>query len=157
MRIVAPHRVRRSHVQHFTYPKDIIFPLLCPVKEVAWAEGWDPEIIITASGFAEEGCAFVTGKGRDRSYWVITTLDPSSGILRMVRITPDVAVCQVDIEVEAVAAGKTDVSIAYTLTSLGPGGDAHVTAFTEARYLEFMELWERELSAYLHSSPPPGS
>ena len=52
MQITAPYRVRRTYRQHLVAPPDAVFPLLCPVRETEWVQGWDPTLVVTASGAA---------------------------------------------------------------------------------------------------------
>jgi hypothetical protein len=158
VKILPPRRARHTRVQRFDHPPADVFPLLCPVREVEYAEGWDPELVVSASGVAELGCAFVTRDGRDRSYWIVTRYEPADGRIAMVRVTPGITVCQLDFAVEPRGAGGTDLSITYTLTSIGPEGDARVAAFDGAAWSEFMATWEREMRGQLertsgYSSP----
>ena len=37
-----------------------VFPLLCPVREADWIDGWNPVLVLTQSGFAEQDCVFIT-------------------------------------------------------------------------------------------------
>ncbi|HET7731794.1 MAG TPA: hypothetical protein VFK48_17360, partial [Usitatibacter sp.] len=60
MKVVAPNRVSRSYTQKLCGEPGQVFPLLCPVREADWIEGWDPGIVITASGVAERDCVFTT-------------------------------------------------------------------------------------------------
>jgi len=34
---------------------DVVFPLLCPVREAEWLDGWDYKMIYSESGVVEEG------------------------------------------------------------------------------------------------------
>jgi uncharacterized protein YndB with AHSA1/START domain len=42
-------------------PPAQVFPLLCPVREHDWIEGWSAQIVFSRSGVAEAGCVFRTG------------------------------------------------------------------------------------------------
>ncbi len=48
----------RSYVQRIDASPEAVFPLLCPVREGEWLEGWAEtcEVIWSASGLAEPGC-----------------------------------------------------------------------------------------------------
>lgn len=153
MRIVPPRRASHWRVQSYDHPAEAVFPLLCPVREVEYVAGWDPELVVTESGIAELDCAFVTNDGRDRSYWVVTRYEPAAGRIAMVRVTPGLTVCRLDLAVEPRGARGSDLSIRYTLTSLGPEGDARVDAFDGAAWDEFMAVWEREMREHLERRP----
>ena len=49
MEIKAPNRITRAYDQHLAAEPARVFPLLCPVRELDWIEGWCPvEAGITA-------------------------------------------------------------------------------------------------------------
>lgn len=41
-------------------PLERVFPLLCPVREREWLQGWDATMVCSESGVAEPGCVFTT-------------------------------------------------------------------------------------------------
>lgn len=149
MDIRAPRRVRRSYTQHFDVPPERIFPLLCPVREVDWAVGWEPTLVLSHSGLAEPDCVFVTPAEPSDAIWVITRHEPASRGVEMWKITPGHTACKLEIQLTAEGDRGTAAEVAYTHTSLGPEGDRFLEGFTEDRYREFMEAWERELNHYL--------
>ena len=53
MNIVKPHRVTRSYTQKLDASADQVYPLLCPVREAEWVNGWHPRLVISSSGLAE--------------------------------------------------------------------------------------------------------
>ena len=75
MRIVPPNRVIRSYVQRLDGPSSAVFPLLCPVREAEWIVGWDPRLVVTASGVAERDCVFVTEASPHEAVWYVTRHD----------------------------------------------------------------------------------
>ena len=60
MKIEKPTRATRTFVQKLVAPPERVFPLLCPVREADWLDGWDPLAVYTDSGIAEPGCVFIT-------------------------------------------------------------------------------------------------
>lgn len=60
MNITRPYRARRTYTQRLVGAPDTVFPLLCPVREADWIEGWDPVWVASNSGVAEPDCVFVT-------------------------------------------------------------------------------------------------
>ncbi|WP_456448736.1 hypothetical protein [Thiolapillus sp.] len=154
MKISKPNRVTRTYTQQLVAEPSEVFPLLCPVREAEWIEGWDPEVVISRSGVAEQGCVFVTKDGAENAVWYITRHEPENGCIEMVKFVAGVTVCQLSIRLRAVASGS-EADVTYTHTSLGPEGDAYVNSFTEAYYRQFMQDWETRLNNYLlhsHSS-----
>ena len=54
----ATHRSLRF-VHRVPAPPAEVFPLLCPVREHDWVEGWQAEVLHSESGVAELGCVFL--------------------------------------------------------------------------------------------------
>lgn len=63
-----------SHVMQLAAAPGEVFPLLCPVREYEWIEGWDCEMIYAATGKAEAGAVFRTAfpAGSPPDTWVIS-------------------------------------------------------------------------------------
>jgi len=151
MEVRKPNRVVRSYVQKLVAPPDRVLPLLCPVREADWLERWDPRVVFTESGVAERDCVFVTAAEPQNAVWMVTRLEPASGRVEMVKITPEVTACVLRIAVNATGDGGSEALVTYSHTSLGPRGDEFVAGFTEVFYQDFMRDWERRLNHYLES------
>jgi hypothetical protein len=170
MDIRPPVRVSRSWTQHLQGPPAAVIPLLCPVREADWIEGWDPLVVWSSSGVAEPDCAFVTPGESHPATWYITRHEPDAGVVEMLKFTPDVTVARIRIEVREAPGGSepggsgprgpgargpgsrgpgSRATVTYTHTSLGPAGDAFVAGFTEAYYERFMRDWEARMNHFL--------
>ena len=69
-------RVSRSYCQTINAKPEIVFPLLCPVREAEWLDGWKYNLIYSETGFAEKGCIFSTPhKEEEDTIWIITEHD----------------------------------------------------------------------------------
>lgn len=151
MKIAAPNRVRHSYVQKLVAAPAEVFPLLCPVREADWLDGWDPVAVWSRSGVAEPDCVFLTpasaGAPSD-AIWYVTRHEPGNGFVEMLKIMPGVTACRLAIQLSAVPAG-CEAEITYTHTSLGPAGDHFVAGFTAEFYLRFMREWETRLNHFL--------
>ena len=66
-------------------PAAKVFPLLCPVREMDWAEGWEPEKVISESGVAERNCVFLTPDKDGSAIWYITRHEPDTGFIEMLK------------------------------------------------------------------------
>jgi len=77
---------------------DRVFPLLCPVREHDWVEGWRAEVLRSASGVAEAGCVFATGVGYDQVTWVVHRFLPPRQI-GFTLVQPDAFIELLEIEV----------------------------------------------------------
>lgn len=148
MHIVKPKRVCREYTQHLVAPVAAVFPLLCPVREAEWIEGWDPRLVLSHSGVAEPDCVFVTEAGPCDGIWYITRHEADAGVVEMIKITPGVTACRLNIAVEAVEGGSA-ATIRYMYTSLSAEGDKFVEAFTETYFTRFMQDWEARMNYYL--------
>jgi hypothetical protein len=148
MRVTKPNRVTRSFTQQLVAEPSKVFPLMCPVREADWLEGWDPLVVFSQSGVAEPDCVFLTEAGSGNTIWYITRHEPGSGFVEMIKITPAVTACRLTIQVRP-ARGGSEATITYTHTSLGPEGDSFVASFTEEYYQRFMQEWEAQVNHYL--------
>ena len=148
MDVREPVRASRSYVQRLLAPPARVFPLLCPVRECDWIEGWEPGLVVSSSGLAETDCVFTTRSGPHEAVWYVTRHEPDAGFVEMLRITPQVTACRLSIRLYPAEHG-CDARVTYTHTSLGPEGDALVADFTDDAYALFMQDWETRLNHYL--------
>ncbi|HEX5473936.1 MAG TPA: hypothetical protein VFX12_04660 [Vicinamibacterales bacterium] len=148
MKIQRPVRATRAWVQHLHAPPSHVFPLLCPVREREWVDGWDPRVVISESGVAEPECVFVTADAHGESTWVAIEHDPSRFVVRFVKTTPALAVTRVDIRLEPEGAG-TAAHVTYSWTALSEAGAAFVRDRTDEWWSGFMAEWEGSLNRFL--------
>lgn len=155
MKVIPAKRVSRTYTQKLIGSPEAVFPLLCPVREADWIQGWDPLLVVSASGVAEADCAFVTASLPSNAIWYVTRHEPSAGFVEMIKLTPGITACRLTIQLRA-AAGGSEAGVTYCHTSLSVEGDEFVAAFTEEYYLRFMQDWEARLNHYLlHGSARP--
>ena len=156
MKITKPNRITRTYTQRLAAGPAAVFPLLCPVREADWLEGWDPMLVISSSGLAEPDCVFTTSGTPADAVWYITQHEPAAGFVEMLKITPGVTACRLTIQLRATQGGSEAI-VTYSHTSLGRDGDSFVAAFTEDHYQRFMRDWESRINHYLaHRSPLRG-
>jgi hypothetical protein len=148
MNTTQPNRVTRTYTQRLVAGPSAVFPLLCPVREADWIDGWDPIVVIAHSGVAERDCVFVTAASPHDAVWYITRHERDNGFVEMLKITPLVTACRLTIQLQPIATGSEAV-ITYTHTSIGPEGDAFVASFTDDYYRQFMNDWETRINYYL--------
>jgi hypothetical protein len=148
MKILKPTRATRTYTQSLIAPPSAVFPLLCPVREADWIQGWDPLLVVSSSGVAERDCVFVTSAQPVDAVWYITRHEPERYFVEMIKTTPSVTVCRLTIELRPITTG-CEASITYSHTSLGPFGDDFVASFTEDHYQKFMKDWEMKINHYL--------
>jgi len=148
MRVMKPNRITRVYTQRLVAPPFRVFPLLCPVREADWLDGWDPPAVFSESGVAEPDCVFLTEASPGHAIWYITRHEPANGFVEMIKITPAVTACRLTIQLRP-AAGGSEATISYSYTSLGIAGDAFVASFTEEHYRQFMRDWEERINHHL--------
>jgi hypothetical protein len=129
---------------------ETVFPLLCPVREAEWLDGWQYRLIYSESGRAETGCVFSTpGHGEADTVWVITAHDPDHLRVTFARFTPENRVCTLDIRVEEAGGEKSLVHIAYTYTGISEAGNRFVDGFSEEQFMGAVRFWEASMNHYL--------
>jgi hypothetical protein len=151
MKIIKPNRISHSYTQKIAAAPDKVFPLLCPVREKDWVEGWDPELVISESGFAEKDCIFTLDRENSKDHWIVTKHDSENYEIEMVIINPEVTVGKLEIKLKEGISGTTEALISYTYTSLSEKGDEFVNGFTAEKYIDFMKTWEDEMNYYLEN------
>lgn len=150
MNVERPTRVSHVYTQHIAAPPEKVFPLLCPVREREWVEGWDPEVVFTSSGVAEDECVFVTVQDGLRSIWIVTRYEPDH-FISFVKTTPDVLIARISISLFS-ESGGTALEVRYSYTSLSAEGDSFIHEMDESRYESFMKEWESSMNGYLTRS-----
>jgi len=148
-------RATRRYTQHIEAPPARVFPLLCPVREAEWLDGWVNEIqmIHSDSGLAEEGCVFRTRPpGGAETVWMITRHDPAEGIVEFVRVTAGLLATRLRMSVEPATAASSRVHITYTFTPLGVSGVAFLReTHSEEAFRRDMTWWEDSMNHWLRS------
>jgi hypothetical protein len=111
-------RITRTYTQKILAPPEVVFPLLCPVRGADWLDGWDYELIYSESGYAEEGCVFKSRHaGEPETLWLITKHDKEHHQIEFARITPDLKLGEVSIQLKDSWDGTTRAGITYTFTA----------------------------------------
>jgi hypothetical protein len=150
MRITEPNRVTHNYRQRLHAAPAKVFPLLCPVREMDWANGWSPDLVISSSGVAERDCVFVTPDKLGTAIWYITRHEPERWFVEMLKILPGVTACRLEIRLSENGEGSF-ADITYSHTSIGSAGDEFVAKFTADHYEKFMQAWERALNHFLQT------
>ena len=149
MKIAAPNRVSRSYTQSLCARPEVVFPLLCPVRETEWVNGWNPSLVLSASGFAEPDCVFITPGVPEDPLWVVTVHEPEAFHLEILKLIPGVVLGKISIRLAQHGEDACTANITYTYTSLSTYGNEALKEFTEDYFRLFMETWEGELNHFL--------
>jgi hypothetical protein len=143
--------VRRTFDFETTLPgsPERIFPLLCPVREEEWIEGWRAEAVHSASGFAEIGAMFRT-RIELGELWVTSRHEPPTRVEYTI-VARGGAVLTLAAGLSAGAEGTTRWRIERTYTGIGWLGRHRVRALTEAGVRAENERLARQLEHFLRS------
>lgn len=77
MAAFTPERLTISTEMRFAHPAEVIWPLLCPVREYDWIAHWQCEILRSESGVNELGCVFRTAFPDDGpEVWLTSRFEP---------------------------------------------------------------------------------
>ena len=146
-------RLVRTFVQDIHAPPEMVFPLLCPVREKEWLPGWDARMIHSASGLAERGAVFETVHAAGRTLWLVTEYD-SPRRIAVARWQPDGLVVHIELALARKHAGGTAVGVCYTYTAASETGADVLAAMGENAWLESMSGWETNMNAWLARQVP---
>jgi hypothetical protein len=144
--------VTKEYRQTIYASPDKVFPLLCPVREAEWLDGWRYTMIYSESGLVEEGAVFSTPRGGEPdTVWVVTKHDPSNLRVEFTRFTHQSRVCVLKIGVRPRDESSSYVDIAYTYTGISPEGNHFIDEFTDDVFRAHMKHWEDSLNHFLRT------
>ena len=146
MKTNKPRRITYCYTQTLCSAAKIVFPLLCPVMEAEWVNGWDPSMVFTDSGYAEQDCIFLNP---DNSIWIINRYDPDNFNIEFIKFIPDCAVGTIRISLFQKKEDVTLADVSYSYTAIDPEGKSFLDQFTAQYFVSFMQTWESELNHYL--------
>lgn len=127
-----------------------IFPLLCPVRERDWLDGWQCTLVHSHSGLIEQGCVFTTPHhGKQETTWYVTQHDPIHYSVEFVRVTPGESVVKINIALQAISQDATEATIVYEYTSLSEAQNKFIQTELEYEFKKSMLWWEKAINHYL--------
>jgi hypothetical protein len=127
-----------------------VFPLLCPVREKDWLDGWDYNMIYSKSGLIEKNCVFSTSFPDEMdTIWHVTQHNPEKFEVEFLRVTPKKNVVRINIKLTAVENDKTEADISYQYTGLSDDQNKFINKELESVFEESMKWWEKSINHYL--------
>lgn len=145
-------RATKHYRQAIDAPPGTVFPLLCPVREVEWLDGWTYRMCYSASGLAEPGAVFTTSSpGEADTVWIVSRHDPAARIVEFCRVTPGSRTCRLRIAVSNDGETRSAVDVSYEYTSLSAGGDAFIDEWTDDTFTRAMRFWEASMNHFLRT------
>ncbi len=148
--VLAP-RFEGSGAMRLPAPPEAVFPLLCPVREYDWIPHWRCELLHTASGAAERGCAFrTTFADCGPETWLCTRHEPPRAV-EYVRFAELGLISHLAIALAPDGAGGTTVLWTLARTATAPGGREYLAGYGQERYQMEMRMLEDMLRHYLRT------
>ena len=145
-------RILRSETITVQAQPDDVFPLLCPVREAQWLDGWDYTLIYSESGYAEKGCVFISrSPGEQDTIWLITQRDSVARTITFSRITPGSRVAELHIAVQGMPPNSCRVKVSYEITAITDEGNRYIAGLSVERFRKSMAFWEKSLNHYLRT------
>jgi hypothetical protein len=128
-----------------------VFPLLCPVREKDWLDGWNYKMIHSKSGLIEKNCVFTTQNGDLETTWHVTQYDKLNYEIEFLRVTPSENVVKINIKLKSINEDQTKVFIDYQYTTLNETQNKFIETDLENSFINSMEWWEKAINHYLES------
>jgi hypothetical protein len=145
-------QVLKTYQQRNQGTPEAVFPLLCPVREHYWLDGWKAEMIYSQSGIAEENCVFTTGNVNGKEIvWTCTKYDPDKFQIHFVRVDPGKDIVKIEISLRSSEGGETTSNISYRYTSLRGGLDKSELKTLDMDFQKMMSWWEQSINHYLNT------
>ena len=146
----------KTKQKEFTYKQindailEKVFPLLCPVREKDWLDGWEYKMIYSKSGLVEKNCVFSTPHhGKFDTIWYVSHYDPNKFIVEFIRVTPNESVVKINISLSPAEGNRTNTNINYQYTGLSDEQNYFIENGLEDQFQKNMKWWEKAINHYL--------
>jgi len=147
-------RISRTSRIMLKAPLEKVFPLFGPIKEMTWAEGWNPEIVYSENDSIEEKMVFKTkshGHGEPNYTWTVSKYSPEQSLIEYTVFTAE-RIWFITIRCrESASAQTTEAEITYTYTGLSENGNAINEKALQLMYSRDLKDWEEEINYYLET------
>ena len=130
-----------------------IFPLFGPVREMAWAEGWEPAIMHLEGENIEERMVFQTkphlADEEGLFTWTVTKYIPDRGQIEYTIFAPS-RIWWIDIDCTPLADDtECEATITYTHIGLNEAGNERNKSALSKMYQHDLKDWELAINHYL--------
>ena len=145
-------RLVSTYTQVIDATPERVFPLLCPVREAAWVDGWVGRPVFAGSGVAEPDGVYVTQRAQQspNTLWVVTRLDPTTRDVEFVGFVPRRQVFRLCIAVRSLDLHRSQVAIAYVRTGITTEGNTELEELRRTNGdAAMMREWELDMNHYL--------
>ncbi len=144
----AATRKEFTHEALIHAPPERVFPLLCPIREKEWIDGWDARVLWSRSGVAEDNAMFATHIESGET-WVTTRYEPERFRVEYTIFAGGHAVLRMDLALADAGHGTTRWTTRRTYTGLDVLGRALISRTTERQVLDDQDRLARQLEYFL--------
>lgn len=145
-------RAVRNGIMNLEAGASTVFPLLCPVVEEDWIEGWPDvcTIVYTDSGIAEEACVFETDiPPEGHALWICSKYDAEKKRIEFVKYVSEKAVVKWHMALSDLPGGKSRIDSVYNATGMGEEGMAYVKELADKGIDELFHDLEALINYYV--------
>jgi hypothetical protein len=145
-------RIVKNGVMELNADAKTVFPLLCPVKEDDWIDGWADvcTIVYTDSGIAEEACVFETDiPGEGRALWICSKYDAANTEIEYIKHLIGKAIIKWRMAVRDLPDGKSKIEAVYNATGMGKEGTVYVKMLADKGIKELFRGLETQINYYI--------
>jgi len=154
----AAARIVKTFTHRIRAEPGRIFPLLCPVREVEWIEGWSSDLVYSGSGVAEKHCVFETDfPHTGLMTWIVTRYEPARCRIEFAITRQGSHVEKLEIAGEDNGDGSSTLRWTRIYTSLSAQGKAFLEQHTGEPLDTRMEHLGRALDHYLQTGEMLGA
>ena len=145
-------RISKTRIINLNAPLGKVFPLFGPIREKEWAADWNPQLIFSITGLAEEHMVFCTQspQGHDPNFtWIMSRYSPDQSFIEYTVFAPE-RLWWITIQCrEGITESLTEAEITYTFTGLTENGNAINARALDAMYHQELKDWEVSINHYL--------
>lgn len=141
-----------SYQQTNNASREKIFPLLCPVREADWIDGWKYRMIYSKSGLIEKDCVFATpNEDGSETIWQVTQYDTKDFKIEFVRFSQGENIVRINICLEKLNDNSTRAIIEYKYTGLNNDQNKIIKEELKDSFIQSMLWWEKAINYYLQT------
>lgn len=148
-------RIVSHHVEKIKASPEQVFPLLCPVEEYKWIDGWQYEMVYSDTGAVENNCVFKEEKTSPILYdlavpthWIVSLYDPEKYRIQFVLLAGTMAIAKVDVEIQGLGEKLSSIAWTFTITSLSEEANRIISASTEQKAKLILSILGKSLKHY---------
>ncbi len=125
-----------------------VFPLLCPIREEQWIQGWRARAVYSESGVAEDGAIFET-RVKGGETWITSRYEPEAYRVEYSIFARRHATLRLDLALVPEPGDRSRLRITRTYTGIDAAGRALVQTLDPANVEAENALLAEQLSHYL--------